>query len=105
MEIFFGSTTGHRHDEDLVVRAGGFDFIDVAGVGQLLAVGRNGIHVLAAEVEGRDVVIARREIARPSSVVRSACAQRGPELLARCLRSVRLYSALTANKWLRLNSV
>ena len=57
---------GHRHDENFVVRAGGFDFIDVAGVSQLLAVGRNRIHVLPAEMERRHIVIARREIARLS---------------------------------------
>ena len=50
--------------KDFVVRAGRFDFIDVAGVGEFLAVGRNRIHVLAAEIERRHVVIARREIAR-----------------------------------------
>ena len=52
----------HRHDENFVVRAGRFDFVDVARVRDLLAVRRNRIHVLTAEIKRRHIVIARREI-------------------------------------------
>ncbi len=58
----------YRHDENFVVRAGRFDErrsgfgLDVAGVSELLTVGSNRIHVLAAEMEWRHIVIARREI-------------------------------------------
>lgn len=51
MEIFF-------------VRARRFDFIDVARVSDLLAVGRYRIHVLTPEMERRRIVITRCEIAR-----------------------------------------
>src|ERR1041385_5054378 len=36
------------NDENFVVRAGRFDFVDVAGVGDFLAIRRNRIHVLPA---------------------------------------------------------
>ena len=62
VEIFFARAAAHRHDENFVVRAGRFDFVDVARVSDLLAVGRNRIHVLPAEIERRHIVIARREI-------------------------------------------
>src|SRR5205814_8920490 len=54
----------NRHNEDFVVRAGCFDFVDVAGVSELLAVRRNRIHVLPAEMKRRDIMIAGGEVSR-----------------------------------------
>src|SRR5947209_5946308 len=44
---FLYCTATDWHDENLVIRARRFDLVDVAGVCDLLAVGRNCIHVLA----------------------------------------------------------
>src|SRR4030095_13757569 len=61
---FLRSASANRHDKNFVVRARRFDFIDVTGVRDLMAIRRNRIHVLAAEIERRHIVIARRQIAR-----------------------------------------
>src|SRR5439155_4464332 len=59
--------------ENFVICAGRFDFVDVAGVGELLAVRRNHIDIIPAEMEQRHIVIARRETAW---CCRGACAKR-----------------------------
>src|SRR5260370_5695336 len=52
----------HGDHEDIVIGAGGFHFVVVAGEGYFLAVGRDGIVVLAAKAERRHVVIAGRDL-------------------------------------------
>src|SRR5436190_9819412 len=52
----------NRYDKNFIVCARRFDLVDVAGVSDLLAIRRNRIHVLAAEIKGWHVVIARSEI-------------------------------------------
>src|SRR5205807_48495 len=94
--------TGHRHDENFVVRAGRFEsgaglaVIDVASVSELLTVGRNRVHVLPAEMERRRIVIARREIARLRSVLLwwQPCRLRAR---GRCRRHACLYSCVRAD--------
>ena len=61
---FLRCAASYRHDKDFVIRAGRFDFVDVAGVSQLLSVRRNRIHVLATKIKRGHIVIVRREIAR-----------------------------------------
>src|SRR5262249_40003968 len=53
-----------RHYEDFVVRARGYDLVDVARIRDFLTVRRDRIHVLAAEIERRRIEITWREIAR-----------------------------------------
>ena len=52
------------HDENFVVRTGRFDFVHVARVSEFLAIGRNRVHILTAEIERRHIMIARRKIVR-----------------------------------------
>ena len=68
--IFFGVPPADGHDEDVAVRASRLNLVDVAGVGDLFAVGRERVLVLASERERRNIVRSRRQIARHSSVSR-----------------------------------
>src|SRR5207245_8161385 len=81
---------------DFVVRAARFDFVDVARVSELLAVRRNRIHVLPAEMERRHVVITRREIAWLRSILLwwQPCRLRAR---GRCRRHACLYSCVHAD--------
>ena len=65
---FFGVAAGHRDDEDIVVGAGGFHLVEIAGVGDFFAVGREAVLVLAAERERRHIMIAGREVERRAAV-------------------------------------
>src|SRR5512133_1274783 len=82
----------YRHDKNFVVRAGRFDFVDVARVSDFLAVGRNRIHVLATEIEWRHIVIAWSEI----SWCNGGSAGRSPIYRARHGRLYTLHKQMAA---------
>src|SRR5437763_3195803 len=50
------------NDEDVIICTRGFDFINIAGKCHLLPVRRFGIAVVATEIEGRNIVISRRDV-------------------------------------------
>ena len=54
--------------KDVAVGAGGLHLVEVAGVGDLLAVGRERVLVLPAETEGRHLVRAGRQVARDAAI-------------------------------------
>src|SRR5262249_16780038 len=52
----------YGNNKELIVGTGGFYLVDVAGKCDLLPIRRDGIEVLAAEIEGRNIVISRRDV-------------------------------------------
>src|SRR5205807_5919839 len=53
----------NRDNEQVIVGADGFNFIVVRGEANLLAIGREGVHVLSAKMKRRRIVIAGSKVA------------------------------------------